>query len=83
MTYDALLAVSLGVNIGLTVVVVAMAIVAVVQMTMRRAERSEVDEMRQAAAAIEARADHLAERLEVAISEIERLTAIVRERGDA
>lgn len=83
MTYDALLAVSLGVNIGLTVVVVAMAIVAVVQMTMRRAERSEVDEMRQAAAAIEARADHLAERLEVAIAEIERLAAIVRDRDDA
>ena len=83
MTYDALLAVSLGVNIGLTVVVVAMAIVAVVQMTMRRAERSEVEEMRQAAAAIEARADHLAERLEVAIAEIERLAAIVRDRDDA
>ena len=70
MTTESLLAVSIGVSTGLAVAVVALGLALLVVVTRSRAERDAVEELRIANEA-------LADRLEAAIGEMQRIAQMI------
>ena len=70
MTTESLLAVSIGISTGLAIPVVALGLALLVMVTRSRAERDAVEELRIANEA-------LAERLEHAIGEMQRIAEMI------
>ena len=73
MSTESLLAVSIGVSTGLAIAVVALGLALLVVVTRSRSERAAVEELRIANEA-------LAERLEAAIGEMQRIASMIEEQ---